>query len=125
VFHRAAGHFATAYTEIGDDIERLRIVTTAGNIELGFPVSAAGPDRMCLASECTLGIINEAWVKLHRRRTYRRMTSVRLAEYDRAVEATRVISQHRTRVWLLPVRLRVSGVIPTATLIEIVRGLSR
>jgi alkyldihydroxyacetonephosphate synthase len=93
---RAAGHFATAYTQIDDHIESLKVVTPAGNIESRrFPVSGAGPnpDRLFLGSEGALGIITEAWVKLHRRPTYRKMTSVRFADYDDAVEAVRVISQ--------------------------------
>jgi len=93
---RAAGHFATAYTQIDDHIESLRVVTPAGSIESRrFPVSGAGPnpDRMFLGSEGALGIITEAWVRLHRRPTHRRMTSVRFADYNRAVEAVRVISQ--------------------------------
>lgn len=93
---RAAGHFATVYTQIDDHIESLRIVTPAGNIQSRrFPVSGAGPnpDSMFLGSEGALGIITEAWVKLHRRPTYRSMVSVRFVDYDRAVEAVRVISQ--------------------------------
>jgi alkyldihydroxyacetonephosphate synthase len=93
---RAAGHFATAYTQIDDHIESLRIMTPAGNIETKrFPASGAGPnpDRMFLGSEGALGIITEAWIRLHRRPTHRRTTSVRFVEYERAVEAVRVISQ--------------------------------
>jgi alkyldihydroxyacetonephosphate synthase len=93
---RAAGHFATAYTQIDDHIESLKVVTPAGNVESRrFPISGAGPnpDRMFLGSEGALGIITEAWVKLHQRPTYRKMTSVRFAKYDDAVEAVRIISQ--------------------------------
>jgi len=93
---RAAGHFATAYTQIDDHIESLRVITPAGNIEAKrFPASGAGPnpDRMFLGSEGALGIITEAWVRLHRRPTHRTMTSVRFVDYERAVEAVRVISQ--------------------------------
>lgn len=93
---RAAGHFATAYTQIDDHIESLRIVTPAGNIaSRRFPVSGAGPnpDRMFLGSEGALGIITEAWVKLHRRPRFRQTTAVKFADYAQAVEATRVLSQ--------------------------------
>jgi alkyldihydroxyacetonephosphate synthase len=93
---RAAGHFVTAYTQIDDHIESLRVVTPAGNIESKrFPVSGSGPnpDRMFLGSEGALGIITEAWIKLHRRPTHRRMTSVRFTDYSRAVDAVRAISQ--------------------------------
>src|SRR5580704_15179322 len=93
---RAAGHFATVYSQIDDHVESLKVVTPAGNVESRrFPVSGAGPnpDRLFLGSEGALGIITEAWVKLHRRPTYRKMTSVRFANYDDAVEAVRVVSQ--------------------------------
>jgi alkyldihydroxyacetonephosphate synthase len=93
---RAAGHFATVYTQIDDHIESMKVVTPAGNIESRrFPVSGSGPnpDRLFLGSEGALGIITEAWVRLHRRPKYRQLTSVRFADYDKAVEATRCISQ--------------------------------
>jgi alkyldihydroxyacetonephosphate synthase len=54
---RAAGHFATVYTQIDDHIERMKVVTPAGNIESRrFPVSRAGPnpDRLFLGSEGAL-----------------------------------------------------------------------
>ncbi|MHB8353798.1 MAG: FAD-binding oxidoreductase [Burkholderiales bacterium] len=93
---RAAGHFATVYTQIDDHIESLRVVTPAGNIESRrFPSSGAGPnpDRLFLGSEGALGIITEAWVRLHRRPKFRKTTSVRFVDFFKAVEATRIISQ--------------------------------
>ncbi len=93
---RAAGHFATAYTQIDDHVQSLRVVTPSGNIESKrFPVSGSGPnpDRMFLGSEGALGIITEAWVRLHQRPRYRAMTSVKFGSYEKAVEATRVLSQ--------------------------------
>ncbi|MDQ0143208.1 FAD-binding oxidoreductase [Cupriavidus necator] len=93
---RAAGHFATAYTQIDDHIESLKVVTPAGNIESRrFPVSGAGPnpDRLFLGSEGALGVITEAWVKLHRRPVFRKQTTVRFRDYANAVEATRLLSQ--------------------------------
>jgi alkyldihydroxyacetonephosphate synthase len=93
---RAAGHFSTVYTQIDDHIESMRVVTPAGNIESRrFPVSRAGPnpDRLFLGSEGALGIITEAWVRLHRRPKHRQMTSVRFTDYEKAVDATRCISQ--------------------------------
>ena len=76
---RAAGHFATVYTQIDDHIESMRVATPAGNIESRrFPVSGAGPnpDRLFLGSEGALGIITEAWVRLHRRPKYGAVRSV-------------------------------------------------
>ncbi|ACI92434.1 FAD linked oxidase, C-:FAD linked oxidase [Afipia carboxidovorans OM5] len=93
---RAAGHFATVYTQIDDHVQSLKVVTPSGNIESRrFPTSGAGPnpDRLFLGSEGALGIITEAWVRLHKRPVHRQMASVRFADYDKAVEATRVISQ--------------------------------
>ena len=55
---RAAGHFATAYTQIDDHVQSLKVVTPAGNIaSRRFPVSGAGPnpDRLFLGSEGALG----------------------------------------------------------------------
>ncbi len=93
---RAAGHFATAYTQIDDHVQSLKVVTPSGNIESRrFPVSGSGPnpDRLFLGSEGALGIITEAWVRLHRRPVFRKMTTVRFSVYENAVEATRLLSQ--------------------------------
>jgi alkyldihydroxyacetonephosphate synthase len=93
---RAAGHFATAFTQIDDHIESLRVVTPQGNIESRrFPVSGAGPnpDRLFLGSEGALGVITEAWVKLHRRPVFRKQVTVRFNDYQKALEATRRLSQ--------------------------------
>jgi alkyldihydroxyacetonephosphate synthase len=93
---RAAGHYATVYSQIDDHIESLRIVTPAGLIATRrLPTSGAGPspDRLFLGSEGTLGIITEAWVRLHRRPTFRLSTTVRFRDYEKAVAAVRTISQ--------------------------------
>jgi alkyldihydroxyacetonephosphate synthase len=103
---RAAGHYVTVYTQIDDHIESMKVITPAGNIESRrFPASGSGPnpDRLFLGSEGTLGIITEAWVRLHRRPKYREMTSVRFSDYDKGVEATRVLSQSG----LFPVNARL------------------
>lgn len=93
---RAAGHYATVYSQIDDHIESLRVVTPAGLIATRrLPTSGAGPnpDRFFLGSEGALGIITEAWVRLHRRPTFRRSTTVRFHDYEKAVAAVRTISQ--------------------------------
>ncbi len=93
---RAAGHYSTVYSQIDDHIESMRVVTPAGNIESRrFPVSGAGPDpnRLFLGSEGALGIITEAWVRLHRRPIHRLMTTVRFKDYAQALDATRQLSQ--------------------------------
>ena len=93
---RAAGHYATVYTQIDDHVESLRVVTPAGTIATRrLPTSGAGPspDRLFLGSEGALGIITEAWVRLHRRPTFRLATTVRFGDYGKAVAAVRAISQ--------------------------------
>jgi alkyldihydroxyacetonephosphate synthase len=93
---RAAGHYATAYTQIDDHVESLRVVTPTGLIaSRRLPTSGAGPnpDRLFLGSEGALGIITEAWVRLHKRPTFRSATTVTFGDYGKAVDAVRVISQ--------------------------------
>jgi alkyldihydroxyacetonephosphate synthase len=93
---RAGGHFATVYTHIDDHIESLRVVTPAGTLQSRrLPASGAGPspDRMFLGSEGTLGIITEAWVRLHRRPRFRTATTVRFRDWEKAVNAVRALTQ--------------------------------
>lgn len=93
---RAAGHYATNYTQIDDHIESLRVVTPRGTIASHrWPTSGAGPnpDRLFLGSEGALGVITEAWVRLHRKPLFRSATTVRFDDYEKAVNATRAISQ--------------------------------
>ena len=93
---RAAGHYATVYSQIDDHVESMRVVTPAGIIATRrLPTSGAGPDpdRLFLGSEGALGIITEAWVRLHRRPTFRLATTVRFNNYEKAVQAVRTISQ--------------------------------
>jgi len=93
---RAAGHFATVYTQIDDHVESLRVVTPLGLIaSRRLPASGAGPnpDRLFLGSEGALGVITEAWVRLHRRPTIRLATTVRFGDYEKAVDAVRAITQ--------------------------------
>jgi alkyldihydroxyacetonephosphate synthase len=93
---RAAGHYATVYTQIDDHVESLAVVTPAGTMQTRrWPTSGAGPnpDRLFLGSEGALGIITQAWVRLHRRPIYRSATTVRFSDYQKAVETVRAISQ--------------------------------
>ena len=72
------------------------MVTPAGTIASHrWPTSGAGPnpDRLFLGSEGALGVITEAWVRLHKKPTYRSATTVRFGDYEKAVNATRVVSQ--------------------------------
>ncbi|MBW2275330.1 MAG: FAD-binding oxidoreductase [Deltaproteobacteria bacterium] len=65
---RAGGHYATLYTHIDDFVESLRVVTPSGASESRrLPGSGAGPspDRLFIGSEGSLGIISEAWMRVH------------------------------------------------------------
>ena len=93
---RAGGHFATLYTHIDDLVENIRAVTPRGVLESRrLPASGAGPssDRMWLGSEGTLGIISQAWVRLRPQPTFRASTTVQFADFFKASEAVRAISQ--------------------------------
>ena len=93
---RAGGHFATLYTHIDDLTESLRVVSPYGVGESRrLPGSGAGPspDRMFLGSEGALGVITEAWMRLQDRPRWRAGTSVRFADWDAAVAATRAVAQ--------------------------------
>lgn len=93
---RSGGHFATLYTHIDDMVEGLRTVTPAGVMESRrLPASGAGPspDRMMIGSEGILGVITEAWVRLHGRPKFRASTSVRFASFYGGADAVRAITQ--------------------------------
>ena len=93
---RSGGHFATLYTHIDDLTESIRAVTPSGTTESRrLPGSGAGPspDRLLLGSEGVLGIITEAWMRLHRRPRWRASASVRFVNFEGGVEATRVVAQ--------------------------------
>lgn len=93
---RAGGHFATVYTHIDDLVESVRMLTPIGAWEgRRLPASGAGPspDRIALGSEGTLGVITEAWMRLHARPRFRTSASVLFADFGAAVDATRALSQ--------------------------------
>jgi alkyldihydroxyacetonephosphate synthase len=93
---RAGGHFATLYTHIDDLVESVRALTPAGAWESRrLPGSGAGPspDRMLIGSEGTLGVITEAWIRLHERPVHKVSTGVAFDDFEAAAEAVRELSQ--------------------------------
>ena len=93
---RAGGHFATLYTHIDDFVESTTMVTPKGVIESRrLPGSGAGPspDRIVIGSEGVLGIITEAWMRLQERPQFRASCPVLFDDYEKALKATRLISQ--------------------------------
>lgn len=93
---RAGGHFATRYTHIDDLLVGVRMRTPVGVWETRrLPASGAGPDPrgLILGSEGILGVVTDAWVRVHSRPTYRSNATVRFADMATAVTAVRRIAQ--------------------------------
>ena len=93
---RAGGHFATLYTHIDDLVESIRAVTPRGLWESRrLPGSGAGPspDRMLIGSEGILGVITEAWMRLHAAPRFKESAGVTFDSFDSGAEAVRALSQ--------------------------------
>ncbi|MFI5121883.1 MAG: FAD-binding oxidoreductase [Vicinamibacteria bacterium] len=93
---RAGGHFATVWTHIDDLVESVRAITPAGAWESRrLPGSGAGPspDRMLIGSEGILGVITEAWVRVHRRPEHKLSCGVAFESFPAGAEAVRALAQ--------------------------------
>ncbi|HVY45919.1 MAG TPA: FAD-binding oxidoreductase [Minicystis sp.] len=93
---RAGGHFATLATRIDDAVEAVRLVTPTGVLATRrLPSSGAGPapERLVLGSEGALGIVTEAWVRLHARPRHRASATARFGDFFRAADAARGLAQ--------------------------------
>jgi alkyldihydroxyacetonephosphate synthase len=116
---RAGGHFATVYTHIDDLVEAVRMVTPKGVLETRrLPASGAGPqpERLVLGSEGTLGIITEAWMRVHARPRWRASASVRFEGIVEGARAARAIAQaalYPTNCRLLDAREAMLNGVPT------------
>jgi alkyldihydroxyacetonephosphate synthase len=103
---RAGGHYCTLYTHIEDIVESVRVVTPQGIHETRrLPASGAGPsqERLWCGSEGTLGIITEAWIRLHARPRYRSSATVKFDDFVTGARAVRELSQGK----LYPVNCRL------------------
>ncbi len=103
---RAGGHYCTLYTHIDDIVESVRVVTPKGiHTTRRLPASGAGPsqERLWLGSEGTLGIITEAWIRLHARPRYRSSATVKFEDFVQGARAVRALSQGK----LYPVNCRL------------------
>ena len=103
---RSGGHFATNHTHIDDLVESVRMVTPTGSYESRrLPGSGAGPspDRLAIGSEGILGIVTEAWVRLHARPRFRAGAGVTFPSFEAACKAARAVVQ--SRMW--PANCRV------------------
>jgi alkyldihydroxyacetonephosphate synthase len=103
---RAGGHYCTLYTHIDDIVESIRVVTPQGMHETRrLPASGAGPsqERLWLGSEGALGVITEAWIRLHARPRYRSSATVKFDDFAHGANAVRALSQGK----LYPVNCRL------------------
>ncbi|HVD38199.1 MAG TPA: FAD-binding oxidoreductase, partial [Solirubrobacterales bacterium] len=93
---RAGGHFATLETHIDDLVESVRAITPRGTWESRrLPGSGAGPspDRMLIGSEGILGVITEAWVRLHERPHWKASCGVAFDDFAAGAAAVRELAQ--------------------------------
>ncbi len=93
---RAGGHFATVWTHIDDLVESVRAITPSGTWESRrLPGSGAGPspDRMLIGSEGILGLITEAWVRVHERPEHKLSCGAAFESFAAGAEAVRALAQ--------------------------------
>jgi len=93
---RAGGHFATLFTRIDELVESVRMITPAGVwATRRLPSSGAGPspDRLALGSEGILGVVTEAWVRLHPHPRFRASANVSFSDVLAGARAARAIAQ--------------------------------
>jgi alkyldihydroxyacetonephosphate synthase len=103
---RAGGHFATLHTHIDDFVESVRAITPSGAWESRrLPGSGAGPspDRLLIGSEGILGVITEAWVRVHEPPAFKESAAVSFDGFEDGAEAVRALAQSR----LFPSNCRV------------------
>ncbi|RBO88450.1 alkyldihydroxyacetonephosphate synthase [Nocardia puris] len=65
---RSSGQASAGYGRFDDMVQRLKVATPSGTLDLGrAPASAAGPDlrELFVGSEGTLGVITEVTVRVH------------------------------------------------------------
>lgn len=65
---RSSGQASAGYGRFDDMVQRLKVATPSGTLELGrAPASAAGPDlrELFVGSEGTLGVITEVTLRVH------------------------------------------------------------
>lgn len=108
---RSAGQASTGYGRSDELVERVRIVTPSGTLDLGgsAPASAAGPKLIDLivGSEGTLGIITEVTMRIHRAPATKKYAAWLFGSFDAAREALRD-AMHECGPGQMPAVCRVS-----------------
>lgn len=93
---RSSGQASTGYGRSEETVQRLRVATPTGSLELGRgPASAAGPDlrELFLGSEGVLGVITEATLRVRHLPRYQRYEGVIFPSFQAGVDAFRELAQ--------------------------------
>src|SRR4051794_8918947 len=97
---RSAGQLSTGWGRFDALVERVRVATPAGDLDLGrAPGSAAGPDlrQLVLGSEGAFGVITEVTVRVRPVPEVRRHEGWRVADLAAGVELLRTLAQRGPR----------------------------
>jgi alkyldihydroxyacetonephosphate synthase len=93
---RSAGQLSTGWGRFDALVERVRVATPAGDLDLGrAPGSAAGPDlrQLVLGSEGAFGVITEVTVRVRPVPDVRRHEGWRVADLAAGLEVLRALAQ--------------------------------
>jgi alkyldihydroxyacetonephosphate synthase len=110
---RSAGQLSTGWGRFDALVERVRVATPAGDLDLGrAPGSAAGPDlkQLVLGSEGTFGVVTSVTVRVRPVPEARRHEGWRVADLATGVEVLRTLAQRGPR----PDLARLSDEVETA-----------
>jgi alkyldihydroxyacetonephosphate synthase len=110
---RSAGQLSTGWGRFDALVERVRVATPVGDLDLGrAPGSAAGPDlkQLVLGSEGAFGVITEVTVRVRPVPEARRHEGWRVADLASGVEVLRTLAQRGPR----PDLARLSDEVETA-----------
>jgi alkyldihydroxyacetonephosphate synthase len=92
---RGAGQYSTRYGKIDEMCVGLEVVLADGTVlQTGHgPAAAMGPDltHLFLGSEGTLGVITRVWLRAHPVPTHERRAAYTFADFERGIEACRLI----------------------------------
>ncbi|HWH96484.1 MAG TPA: FAD-binding oxidoreductase [Baekduia sp.] len=110
---RSAGQLSTGWGRFDTLVERVRVATPAGDLDLGrAPGTAAGPDlrQLVLGSEGALGVITSVTVRVRPVPEVRRHEGWRVADLAAGIDVLRALAQRGPR----PDMARLSDEVETA-----------
>ncbi|WP_028479601.1 FAD-binding oxidoreductase [Nocardia sp. CNY236] len=109
---RSSGQASAGYGRFEDMVQRLKVATPSGTLELGrAPASAAGPDlrELFVGSEGTLGVITEVTLRVHPVPESVVYQAWSFADFDTGTAALRALVQ----AGVIPTVLRLSDEVET------------